>query len=111
MERERSRLSRFEDEIRNARRGLTYYVSVVSFVMQEISYSYLSQMMLLCFDLTYGFTQTISTRRLYNQDVIGNQNEMGFGQLVPLILLLLPWFSAGEVYIGKSRHRESMTRC
>ena len=69
---------------------------------QEISYSFLSQISILVFDLTYGFAQTIMYRTYTpTQGIDGNQNEMGFGQLIPLFLLLLPALSVGEIYFGK----------
>ena len=33
--------------------------------------------------------------------LVGNQNTMSFGQLVPLLLMALPVFAAGEVYFGR----------
>ena len=33
---------------------------------------------------------------------MGSKNDINFGQLVPLLLMLLPIFAAGEVFFGNN---------
>ncbi|KAL8670231.1 MAG: hypothetical protein Q9168_005219 [Polycauliona sp. 1 TL-2023] len=103
-ERERIRHARFKSAMEN-RTGkhhqLKVYINTILFVADEQSYAFASQIMILIFDLVYGFTSTIVVRNEIPYDGIeGNQNEMGFGQLVPLILLLLPALAVGEIYFA-----------
>lgn len=49
--------------------------------------------------LSYGITGTILSRQL-KPNVDGSENEVDFGQIVPLFLLLLPLLAALETYIG-----------
>ena len=101
-ERERVRFHRFHRVMRNSRRRLTQVAYASAFMSRELSYSFLSQISILVFDLTYGFAQTIMYRTYTpSQGIDGNQNEMGFGQLVPLFLLLLPALAVGEIFFGK----------
>lgn len=100
-ERERVRYERFELGIKKSRGRFTSYLLAVIFIAVEYSYSFISQITLLIFNLAYGFAYTI----VYRSDtpgggITGNQNEMGFGQLVPLFLLLLPGLAVGEIYFG-----------
>lgn len=62
--------------------------------------SFLYQIIWLCFFLTYGiWQQTV----FYQWAWIPTQplKEMGFGQIVPLLLITLPILSAGESYYGE----------
>jgi hypothetical protein len=52
----------------------------------------------LIFMLTYGFTQMVLYR--WQQSNVLDATDMGFGQITPLILLILPAFSAAESYFG-----------
>ena len=68
----------------------------------ELSSSFISQITILVFDLAYGFSSTAFLRRDAPQGGIdGDQNKMGFGRLVPFLLLLLPGLTVGE-YISVS---------
>jgi hypothetical protein len=48
--------------------------------------------------LTYGFTQMAFYR--WRQANIKDINDMGFGQIMPLVLLVLPVLAAAESYHG-----------
>ena len=101
-ERERVRYERFELGIKESHRRFRSYLLAVTFIAGEYSYSFISQITILIFDLVYGFTYTIVNRSdTPGGGIIGNQNEMGFGQLVPLFLLLLPGLAVGEIYFGE----------
>jgi hypothetical protein len=52
----------------------------------------------LIFMLTYGFTQMAFYR--WRQANIKDINDMGFGQIMPLVLLVLPVLAAAESYHG-----------
>ena len=104
-ERQRVRYERFESAIKKSHGRFRSYLLAVVFIAVEYSYSFLSQITILIFNLAYGFAYTI----VYRSDtpgggIKGNQNEMGFGQLVPLFLLLLPGLAVGEIYSGKYYH-------
>lgn len=106
-ERERVRFRRFERVMRNSRSRLKLVALATYFMSREISYSFLDQISILVFDLTYGFAQTIMYRTYTpTRGIDGDQNEMGFGQLVPLFLLLLPALAVGEIYFGKCYSHE-----
>jgi hypothetical protein len=58
--------------------------------------------------LTYGFVQLIVYRwiLLDAQDV----KEMGFGQITPLFMLVLPVLTAAEIYHGELRLADLLTQ-
>jgi hypothetical protein len=53
---------------------------------------------LLSFMVTYGVMQMVNYRWTFHDVKI--VNEMGFGQIMPLFLLVLPVFAAAEIYYG-----------
>ena len=102
-EREDVRYARFQSAMLNSNRRLKVYVIATLFIAQELSYGFVSQVTLMIFDLAYGLAYTIIYRtETPSKGIEGNQNEMGFGQLVPLFLLLLPALAVGELYFGES---------
>ena len=69
----------------------------------EINSSFLSDLLTLQFGVALGITQVIDSRiDKPSAGVVGSQNDINFGQLVPLLLMLLPLFAAGEVYFGNN---------
>ena len=62
--------------------------------------SFLWQILWLTFGNTWGFAQVYVARWQAAPTVVGNENELGFGQLVPLFLLALPVLAAVEGYTG-----------
>lgn len=46
-----------------------------------------------------------------SSEIESDQNKMGFGQLVPLFLLLLPGLAIGEFYFGESDSRKALKAC
>ena len=69
----------------------------------EINHSFLSDLLTLHFGVAIGITQVIDSRiDKPSAGVVGSQNDINFGQLVPLLLMLLPLFAAGEVYFGNN---------
>ena len=74
---------------------------VLQTVQAERSESFLSQILWLVFGNAYGIVQVVIARLLIGGfQVIGNENEMGFGQIVPLLLMVLPLLAVREVYDG-----------
>ena len=71
--------------------------------MTEINHSFLGDLLTLEFGVAFGITQVIIAR-IYQPvaGIVGSQNEINFGQLVPLLLMLLPFLAAGEVYFGNN---------
>ena len=105
-EREKVRYDRFRYSLENDNSYFKSYLISTFFIAQEMSYAFVSQGTILVFDLALGFAYTI-VYRLATPDagIEGNQNEMGFGQLVPLFLLLLPALAIGEIYFGGCKVR------
>lgn len=100
--RERTRFERLEFSLRNSHWRFKSYVLATIFMARELGFSFLGQMFVLLIDLIYGFI-SISMYRSHTPTggIVGNQNEMSFGQMVPLFLLILPVCSALEMYFGK----------
>ena len=76
---------------------------IVMMMMIEIGHSFLGDLLTLLFGIVYGITQILVDRSDEpSAGIVGSQNHISFGQLVPLLLILLPLFAAGEVYFGNS---------
>ena len=68
----------------------------------ELSQSFLGELLTLLFGVSYGITQVVISRQnTPSAGITGNQNAVGFGQLVPLLLLGLPMLAVGEIFSGK----------
>lgn len=67
--------------------------------------SCLSQAPSLAFMVTYGLTQLIYYRWL--EPVFDDTRDMGFGQITPLFLLVLPALVATEIYYGELSARSN----
>ena len=77
-------------------------------VSREIQYSFMAVLLSLLFAVTYGVAQIIVYRQAKpSGGLTGAENTVSFGQLVPLLLMLLPVFAAVEVYFGKCRHDQN----
>lgn len=63
--------------------------------------SFLSTLPDVAFSYSYGLTQIVLYRWVMAPQVTADSNRMGFGQYVPLLLLLLPILAAGETYYGE----------
>jgi hypothetical protein len=59
--------------------------------------------------LTYGFTQAVIMQWFWVQP-LNVESTMGFGQITPLLLLVLPVLAAGEIYQGESMQTSSYMR-
>lgn len=72
------------------------------YLNQEMQRSFLSEILTLFFGVSYGIAQVITNRNdVPDTGLSGDQNAISFGQLIPLLLILLPVLAAGEVYFGK----------
>lgn len=102
VEREKGRFDRFESNLTSSHRLIKRYALATLFMGRELAFSFFITLALLIADLTYGFVQVFEYRASTPHGGInGNQNEISFGQLVPLLLLLLPMFTMGEIHSGK----------
>lgn len=71
------------------------------FLFQEFQRSFLSQISFSLSSLAYGIAQVFMYRSSIPETRLsGDQNKMGFGQLVPVLLLALPVLTAGELFFG-----------
>ena len=101
-ERQRVRYERFELAIKKSHGRFRSYFLATVFITGEYNNSFISQITILLVHIVYGFSKTIILRLCTpGGGITGNQNEMSFGQLVPLFLLLLPGLAVGETYFGK----------
>ncbi|KAI4159187.1 MAG: hypothetical protein LQ342_006770 [Letrouitia transgressa] len=79
------------------------YFLIFNFVYSEFLNSLLWEILLLFFNNFYGIRQVLWARIYVRDRVIfekgrGHENEWGFGQLLALLLLVLPVLSALEAY-------------
>jgi hypothetical protein len=112
MTRKRSPLSRLDDtknelskiyqESKSAfGRQLRVLGTMSDFFFTELQDSFLWQVVWIVFGNFYGALQLITFRFVPPvPTVVGNDNQMVFGQLVPLLLLALPLMAAVEAYFG-----------
>ena len=88
---------------RNQKSGALRRVSLTGIMIMEINHSFLGDLITALFGLIYGTTLVfVSRSNEPSAGIVGSQNTVNFGQLVPLLLMLLPLFAAGEVYFGNN---------
>jgi hypothetical protein len=64
--------------------------------------SFLSSLSTIVFSFTYGIAQVVVYRWKSNVELTHEASDMGFGQVMALFLLCLPFLVAGETYYGES---------
>jgi len=74
--------------------------SILLHALQEIKESFLGDIIGLGFINVLGVLGIIIARWFSSVQVEGDENEMGFGQIVPLVLLGLPILAVVEVHSG-----------
>ena len=100
---ERRRYRRHYYSLRSKRSGTVRRLRLILIMMTEINHSFLGDLLTLEFGVAFGITQVIITRIAQpSAGIVGSQNDINFGQLVPLLLMLLPFLAAGEVYFGNN---------
>ena len=81
-----------------------YHFSMIPFFFDELLNSFLWELIFATFGFTYGLIQVVTSRWpqffSYLSQPIDSGDIMGFGQIVPLLLLFLPGLAAVEVYEG-----------
>ena len=77
------------------------FFTSMKFVSQELSDSFLIEILWLAFGNLYGLLGIIRSRVMNAPEIVGSENQMGFGQIVPLLLTVLPLLAAAEAYHGK----------
>jgi hypothetical protein len=68
-------------------------------IFEDYSMSFFSAIPIFLWSLSYGITGTVLSRQL-KPSVEGSENEVDFGQIVPLFLLVLPLLAGLETYYG-----------
>jgi hypothetical protein len=86
--------------LRNNNRGFRYYRFVEKWAFHESCDSFARRLTWLLMANVFGIN-ALFTVRSRDHDMSGNPNEMGFGQIVPLALLILPITSALQNYAGR----------
>jgi hypothetical protein len=61
------------------------------------------------FSFSCGLCQTVVYRWMFAPKLTPESNRMGFGQLIPILLLLLPALAAGETLYGRYANFEPLT--
>lgn len=82
------------------RRQATLGLTMETWAFEECQDSYAWKILWLLSANTYGITSVFEARA-DSDGMSGNPNELGFGQIVPLALLLLPVISATQSISGK----------
>ena len=102
------RLAQYLEAQKVERSPFRYRLREIMFVNQEIQRSFVGELQALLFGVSFGVTQLLYFRGLLGTPhhpgvdyLVGDENTIGFGQLVPLLLILLPIFAAGEAFDGK----------
>ena len=75
-------------------------LTLISILNAEFGRSFLSNIFNAVFIFIYGTSVTFKIRNAASPEIRGSQDAMGFGQIVPLLLLLLPVFPALDLYEG-----------
>ena len=102
---ERRRYTRHFNKLISIRSRAARGMVLILIMMTEANHSFLGNLFALEFGVTLGLTQVIVSRRDEPKaGIVGSQNDISFGQLVPLLLMLLPLFAAGEVYFGNKHN-------
>ena len=84
------------------RSDLSRRMAEIIYLVQEMQKSFLSEILTLLFGVSNGIPQVITNRNdALTAGISGDQNAMTFGQLVPLLLIVLPVLAAGEVNSGE----------
>ena len=81
------------------------FVIFCAIIDEELRRSFLYKIFNAIFIFVYGTASTFMARRPDGLNIDGNQDTMGFGQIVPLLLLLLPVFSILDTFQG-TRYRD-----
>ena len=102
---ERRRYIRHYDRLKSTRSGRVRRFHLALIMMSEINHSFLGDLLTLEFGVAFGITQVIISRKEEpSAGIVGSQNDLTFGQLVPLLLMLLPLFAALEAYFGNTNN-------
>jgi hypothetical protein len=86
-----------------AYRLLTVYYLTFA-VYAEVAESFAASILFLLVSLPYGITSIVVTRRVISPETRSGENSLTFGQLVPLLLLMLPVMAALELSTGTHIH-------
>lgn len=92
---------------RNISKKSRDYDPVYSFATTDYYESFLSQFPFLFFGISSGITQVVTFRWFLAPKIKSNANQMGFGQIMPLLLLALPILAAAEIYYESRQRFES----
>ena len=101
---EKERHAKARNLLKAEGKGWRLALTRIAILRREIQHSFMGVLLSLLFAVTYGIAQIIVYRQAKpSGGLTGAENSISFGQLVPLLLMLLPVFAAVEVYFGKSR--------
>jgi len=87
---------------------LTYILFVLFFLISEVLFSTVFDIARLYIVLIWGTSWLKYLKEdAPRQGITGSENEWGFGQILPLLLLALPFFAIMEIYHGMLLKYES----
>lgn len=90
------------DQPSRLKKSILNLFELVRFAYAELISSFLWELIWLLFGLVYAISQLGNTWRKFESPNKSSLFVMGFGQMVPIILLVLPVLAALEVYQGMS---------
>lgn len=64
--------------------------------------SFLSRIPGIAFSFSYGTSQVVLYRWLMKPEFVVDDSKMDFGQITPLLLLIIPVLAAAEIYYGRN---------
>lgn len=106
--RQRQRYLRYKYQWQRQKSAVRKRVSRILFLSQELQYAFMANLFTLLFGVVYGTSEVnLSQNNVPEAGRSGNQSKMSFGQLDPLLLMILPILAAGDVYFGKENSSPS----
>lgn len=89
-----------------------YYTYLATYAVTlaclELYSSFLGPLLWVLLNLIWGSLQLLNPRtRVARSNAITEENDFGFGQIIPLMLLALPLVAVFEAYYGQSHNDQS----
>ncbi|KAL6714805.1 hypothetical protein ACLMJK_007065 [Lecanora helva] len=100
--RQRRRLKNYATRQGKGGRYSPRWLLQLALLKEMISQAFLSDLMTLLFGFVFGVTRIIVSRKSQGYNVVGDEDKINFGQVVPLLLLALPILAAGEAYFEQA---------
>ena len=73
---------------------------ILAYTMDSYHDSFLSQLPGIAFSFSYGISQIVLYRWMLAPELSDDGSSMDFGQITPLLLLIIPVFASAEIHYG-----------